>query len=75
MRIFNSLIMPKYVKGGPLDFFNIHSDVKPKNRRGDPLKTLKNYEKKVSQSRKRGGKISWRRKIGRGDPSGFCISR
>ena len=55
MRIFNSLMVPKNVKGGPLGFFNIHSGAKhQKNRRGDPLKTLKNFENKSHKAEKRG---------------------
>ena len=53
MRIFNSLIVPNNVKGGPLGFFNIHSVAKhQKNRRGDPLKTLKKFEKSLTKPKK-----------------------
>ena len=55
MRIFNSLIVPKNLKEGTLwDFltFGLLQNIKT-NRREDPLRTLKNFPKKVSQSRKR----------------------
>ena len=55
MRIFNSLIVPKNVKGGPLDFFNIHSVAKHQ-KIGDPLKTLKNFEKSLTKPKKGRGK-------------------
>ena len=51
MRFFNSLIVPKNVKEGPLGFFNIHSAAKPKKIEGGPLKTLKN-EKSFTKLKK-----------------------
>ena len=55
MRIFNSLIVAKNVKGGPLGFFNIHSGAKHQKIEGGPFEDFKKFRKKVSQSRKRGG--------------------
>ena len=75
MRIFNSLIVPKNVKGGPLGFFNIHAGANHQKKEGGPLKTLKKFEKKVSQSRKKDGESLIAPKNWKGDPSGFCISR
>ena len=57
MRNFNSLIVPNNVKGGPLGFLNIHSVAKHQKRR-DPLKTLKNFEKKSHKAEKGAGKVS-----------------
>ena len=37
MRIFNSLIVPKNVKGGPLGFFSIHSVAKHYKIEGGPF--------------------------------------
>ena len=57
MRIFNSLIVPKNLKEGTIwDFlaFVLLQNIKT-NWRGDPLRTLKSFWKKVSQSRKKGG--------------------
>ena len=57
MRIFNSLIVPKNVKGGPLDFFNIHSVAKhQKNRR--PFEDFKKFRKKSHKAEKGAGKVS-----------------
>ena len=59
MRIFNSLIVPKNVRGGPLGFFNIHSVAKhQKSRREDPLKTFKKFEKKSHKAEKGAEKVS-----------------
>ena len=58
MRIFNSLIVPKNVKGGPLGFFNIHSGAKHQKIEGGPFEDFKKVRKKVSQSRKGAGKVS-----------------
>ena len=49
MKIVNSLIVPKNVKGGPLGFFNIHSVAKYQKMKGDPLK---NFEKKSHNAAK-----------------------
>ena len=57
MRIFNSLIVPKNLKEGTFcDFrtFALLQNIKT-NLREDPLRTLKKFRKKVSQSRKKGG--------------------
>ena len=55
MRIFNSLIVPKNVKGGPLGFFNIHSVAKQqKNRRGTLLKLRKNSKKSLKTEKRDG---------------------
>ena len=74
MRIFNSLIVPKNVKGGPLGFFNIHSVAKQqKNRRGALLKLRKNSKKK-SQNRKKGrGKSHSAEKLEGGTLLGFAF--
>ena len=56
MRIFNSPIVPKNVKGDPLGFFNIHSVAKHQKIEGDPLKTLKNFEKSLTKPKKGAGK-------------------
>ena len=37
MRIFNSLIVPKNVKGGPLGFFNIHLGAKHQKKEGGKI--------------------------------------
>ena len=50
MRILNSLKVPKNVKVGPLGFFNIHPVAKYQKIEGGPLK---NFEKKVTQCRKK----------------------
>ena len=56
MRIFNSHSTEK-CKRGLLGFFNIHSVAKhQKNRRGDPLKTLKNFEKSLTKPKRGRGK-------------------
>ena len=55
MRIFNSLIVPKNVKGGPLGFLNIHSGAKHQK---DPLKSLKYFGKKSHKVEKGPGKVS-----------------
>ena len=53
MRIFNSLIVPKILKKGPFGIFNIRSVAKyQKNERRTLWGHIKNFEKKVSQSRK-----------------------
>ena len=52
MRIFNSLIVPKNVKGDPLGFFNIHSGAKHQ-KKGGPFEDFEKF--RVSQSQKRGG--------------------
>ena len=54
MRIFNSLIVPKNVKVGPLGFFNIHSGAKHQKIEGGPFADFEKFPKKVSQSRKKG---------------------
>ena len=56
MRIFNSLIVPKNVKEGPLSFSNIHSGAN--YQMGDSLKTLKNFEIKSHKAIKGAGKVS-----------------
>ena len=74
MRIFNSLIVPKNVKEGPLDFLNIHSVAKPKKEKGGPFEEFKKFRKKSHKVKKRGESLiateTWK-----GDPSGFCFSR
>ena len=69
MRYFNSLIVPKNVKGGPLGFLNIHSVAKHQEnrRRGDPLKTLKN-SKKSHKAEKREGESLTAPKCWKGGP-------
>ena len=50
-----SRIVPKNVKrGDPLGFINIYSVAKyQKPRKGDSFETIKNFEKKVAQCRKK----------------------
>ena len=56
MRILNSLIVPKNVKGGPLGLFNIHSVTEyEKKLKGDPLVTLI-FLKKSHIAKNGGGK-------------------
>ena len=46
--------VPKNVKGDPSGFINIHSVAKyQKPRRGDPLGTLKNFQKKSHKAEKK----------------------
>ena len=54
MKIF-SLIVPKNVKAGTLcdSLTYIQLQNIKKTRRGDPFKTLKNFQKKVEQCRKK----------------------
>ena len=57
MRIFNSLTVPKKLKEGTFwDFLTLVllQNIKT-NLREDPLRTIKDFRKKVSQSRKKGG--------------------
>ena len=68
MRIFNSLIASKNVKGGPLGFSIIHSVAKHQTKIEDPLKTLNNSKKKSHKVEKRGGQClkapkSWKRDL------------
>ena len=58
MRIFHSLKVPKNVNGGPLGFFNIHPVAKYQTNRRGPIEDIKKFRKKVTQSRKRSGKVS-----------------
>ena len=45
--------MPKNLKGNPLESININSVAKYQiTRRGDPLRTFKNFRKKVAQCQK-----------------------
>ena len=55
MRIFNSLIVPKNVKGGPLDFFNVHSVAKHQKIEEGPFEDFKKFRKKSHKAEKRGG--------------------
>ena len=58
MRIFNSLIVPKNVKGGPLGFSNIHSGAKHQKIEGGPFADFKKFRKKSHKAEKGAGKIS-----------------
>ena len=58
MRIFNSLIVPKNVKEGIRLFQYPFRCKTPKNRMGDPLKTLKNFEEQSHKAEKGAGKVS-----------------
>ena len=63
MRILNSLIVPKNVKGGPLGFFNINPVAKSQKKlKGEPFGDIKIFEKKGA------AKVSKCRKIGKGGP-------
>ena len=55
MRIFNSLSAKKSERRDPLGFFNIRSVANYQNKlKGGPFEDIKeNFEKKVSQSRKK----------------------
>ena len=58
IRILNSLIVPKNVKGGPLKFFNIHSVTKiSKNWKGRHLGDIRKFSKKAFEAEKRGSLI------------------
>ena len=66
--------MPKNVKGGPLDFFNIHSGAKhQKNRRGDTMKTFKKFEKILTNPKKGRGKSHIAGKLEGGTLLGFAF--
>ena len=71
MRVFNSRIVPKNVKGGPLGFFNIHSGAKhqKKTEGGVPLKTFKKFEKKSFKAKKGGGQSLIAPKNWKGEPN------
>ena len=56
MRIFNSLIVPKNVKGGPLGFFN--SGAKHLKIERGPFEDFKKFQKKSHKAEKGGGKVS-----------------
>ena len=74
MRIFNSLIVPKSERGLSKLFQHPFRCKTPKNRREDPLKTFKNFEKKVSQSGKKGrGKSHSTEKLEGGTLLGFAF--
>ena len=54
MRNFNSLIVTKNVKWGPLVFFNIHSGAKHQKR--GPFEDFKNFKKSLTKPKKGRGK-------------------
>ena len=54
MRIFNSLIVPKNIKGGPLGFFNIHSVAKHQKIEGGPFEDFKKFRKNSLTKPKKG---------------------
>ena len=56
MRILNSLIVPKNVKGGPLGFFNIHPVAKYQKTEGGPFGDIKKIRKKSHKAEKGRGK-------------------
>ena len=58
MRIFNSLIVPKNVKGSPLGFFNTHSGAKHLKIEGGPFEDFKKIRKKSHKAEKGAGKVS-----------------
>ena len=54
MRIFNSLIVPKNLKGTLWNFFTIRSVAKYKNKlKRGPIEDIKNFQKKVPRPKKR----------------------
>ena len=69
MRVLNSLIVPKSVKGSPLGFFNTHPVAKKlKKVKGETfLKTLKIFKKSPTKP-KRGGESLTVPKIGKRGP-------
>ena len=74
MRIINSLIVPKIVKGGLLGFFNIHSVAKhQKQYERGAFEDFKKFRKKVSQSQKRAGKCHRANKWKTGPILGFAF--
>ena len=73
MRIFNSLIVPKNVKGGSLGFFNIHSGAKHQKNRRDPLKSFKKFFKKSHKAEKGRGKSHSAEKLEGGTLLGFAF--
>ena len=74
MRIFNGLIVPKNVKGGPLGFFNIHSGAKHlKIERGPFEDFLKISKKSLTKPKKERGKSHSAEKLEGGTLLGFAF--
>ena len=74
MRIFNSLIVPKNVKGGPLGFFNIHSGAKhQKKYKGGPFEDFKKFRKSLTKPKKGRGKSHSAEKLEGGTLLGFAF--
>ena len=72
MRLFNSLIVLKNVKRGPLGFFNIHPGAKHQKKRGPFEDFRKKFEKKSHKAEKGRGK-SHSAKNGRGTLLDFAF--
>ena len=58
MRIFNSIIVPKNVKGGPLGFSTSIQVQNTKKIEGGPFEDFKKFRKKSHKAEKVAGKVS-----------------